>query len=149
MIETVVTLVHWHVVLLRRARPCRLRWSRWGHRSAATALPGRLLIVECVPEDETSAAVGMQAVVRTAFQGVASSFAGIFLARDQVHLGSAAFLSETGLRTTAYVAMAACVVGFAISLRRRPLPLLDPARAGFGDRFAGADRRRPYDDRVS
>lgn len=91
------------------------------------ALP--TLIVECVPEDETSAAVGMQAVVRTAFQGVASSFAGLFLARDQVHLGKVAFLSETGLRTTVYVALGACVAGFAVALlaaRYRSSTLREP-----------------------
>lgn len=77
------------------------------------ALP--TLIVECVPEDETSAAVGMQAVVRTTFQGVAASFSGVFLARGEIKVGDMAFLSEQGLETVAVVAVVASVIGFLLA----------------------------------
>ncbi|MFB4306841.1 MFS transporter [Actinomadura sp. GTD37] len=78
------------------------------------ALP--TLIVECVPEEETSAAVGMQAVVRTTFQGVAASFSGVFLARGEIKVGELAFLSEEGLRTTVVVAIAASVIGLLLAV---------------------------------
>ncbi|GAA2404846.1 MFS transporter [Actinomadura vinacea] len=78
------------------------------------ALP--TLIVECVPAEETSAAVGMQAVVRTTFQGVAASFSGIFLAQGEIKVGDLAFLSEQGLRTTAIVAIASSVLGLLLAV---------------------------------
>ena len=78
------------------------------------ALP--TLIVECVPEEETSAAVGMQAVVRTTFQGVASSFSGVFLARGEIKVGDLAFLSEDGLRITVVVAIGASVIGLLLAI---------------------------------
>ncbi|QKW35554.1 MFS transporter [Actinomadura sp. NAK00032] len=78
------------------------------------ALP--TLIVECVPPEETSAAVGMQAVVRTTFQGVAASFSGVFLARGEIKVGDLAFLSEKGLGTLAVAAVVAAVLGFLLAV---------------------------------
>ncbi|TDC95588.1 MFS transporter [Actinomadura sp. 7K507] len=78
------------------------------------ALP--TLIAECVPPEETSAAVGMQAVVRTTFQGVAASFSGVFLARGEIEVGELAFLSEQGLETLAVAAIVASVIGFLLAV---------------------------------
>ncbi|MDV8071358.1 MFS transporter [Rhodococcus sp. IEGM 1366] len=80
------------------------------------------LIAECVPESQTSAAVGMQAVVRTTFQGVASSIAGLFLAQGAVNIGSHAFPGTQGIQTTLYfaagVSLIACALAYLASRKR-------------------------------
>lgn len=71
-----------------------------------------MMIIECVPETETSAATGMQLVTRTAFQSVGTAVIGVVLAIGTLDFGSQSFMTDTGLRT----AVAVGAVGSAIGL---------------------------------
>ncbi|WP_337110430.1 MFS transporter [Prescottella equi] len=78
---------------------------------ALAGLP--MLIVECVPQTETSAATGMQLVVRTAFTGVGTAAIGVILALSTVNVGTRSFLSETGLQIAVLVGVIVSVLGLA------------------------------------
>ena len=86
-----------------------------------------MLIVECVPQIETSAATGMQVVVRTAFQGVGTAVVGVLLALSTVDVGPRSFMSESGLQATVLTGMAVSALGLAlvyvVSRVRVPEPL--------------------------
>lgn len=73
------------------------------------------LLAECVPAAETSAATGIQAVVRTAFQGTASAVIGVLLALNAVQVGQASFVSETGVNTTVFLGILAVAVALVLA----------------------------------
>ncbi|MFE2771076.1 MFS transporter [Microbacterium resistens] len=68
------------------------------------------VIVECVPAELTSTATGMNAVVRTTFQAVASSLVAILLTTAPVLVGDSSFVSRTGLTLVVGVCVATCVL---------------------------------------
>lgn len=73
-----------------------------------------MLIVECVPQTETSAATGMQVVVRTAFQGVGTAVIGVLLALNTINIGTRSFMSHTGLQAAVFVGMAISAIGLVL-----------------------------------
>ncbi|WP_213575897.1 MFS transporter [Rhodococcus sp. USK13] len=91
---------------------------------ALAGLP--MLIVECVPQTETSAATGMQLVVRTAFTGVGTAGIGIILALSTIDVGPRSFLSETGLQVAVLVGVTVSVVGLAIVFAASRLKASEP-----------------------
>lgn len=90
-----------------------------------------MMIMECVPETDTSAATGMQLVTRSTFQAVGTALIGVVLAIGTLDFGSQTFLSETGLTTAVAVGVAGSVIGLVVVVaagRRRPTATVDVSR---------------------
>ncbi|MCX0272830.1 MFS transporter [Nocardia zapadnayensis] len=83
--------------------------SAGGVALTMAALP--MMIIECVPEIDTSAATGMQLVTRSTFQAVGTALIGVVLAIGTLGFGSQSFMSQTGLTTAVVVGIAGSAIG--------------------------------------
>ena len=86
------------------------------------------VIVECVPQERTSAATGVNAVIRTTFQAVASSIVALMLTTSPIVVDGNSYTSLTGL----YLVIGACVVTslltlFVVSRIPKREPIIDPS----------------------
>lgn len=68
------------------------------------------IIVECVLPEQTSTATAVNAVTRTAFQGVAASVVGLMLAFSPIVAGENTFVSLSGFFLVVGVLIATCVL---------------------------------------
>ncbi len=84
------------------------------------------VIVECVPPERTSAATGVNAVIRTTFQAVASSIVAILLTTAPITVGDYTFTSTTGLYLVVGVCIATCILTLVV-VSRIPTPERRPA----------------------
>lgn len=90
------------------------------------------VIVECVRPEQTSAATGVNAVTRTAFQAVASSIVALMLATSPVVVGSNGFTSRAGLNLVIGACIVTCLLTIAVVSRipaGRPVEVGAPAVA--------------------
>lgn len=82
------------------------------------------IIAESVPDKEVSAATGLNAVVRTTFQGAAATVIAILMSINAVNVEGAALMSSEGLYWTIGVMIAVVIIAM-IVLLRIPTPVAD------------------------
>jgi len=75
------------------------------------------IIAESVPDKEVSAATGLNAVIRTTFQGVAATAVAILMSINAVYLDGSAVMSGQGLNWTIGVMIAVVITAIIILIR--------------------------------
>lgn len=75
------------------------------------------IIAESVPDNEVSAATGLNAVVRTTFQGAAATVVAILMSINAVRLGDSTVMSSQGLNWTVGAMIAVVITAMIVLLR--------------------------------